>query len=469
MEEKDLHYLGVLSTRKRSVAQLHIMVEAASDDAGDIRNADLARDVIERDSLEDELIDLLDAIGKGWSVCEIVWDLSGRHWIPQRIEYRLPEWFAFDRERPTQLMLRTNQGPQPLAPYKYICHFAKAKSGLPVRGGLARPVAWFWLFKNLTLKDWVIFAEVYGQPLRVGTYPVNASETDRDTLLRAVAQIGTDAAAIIPEGMLIEFIKAEGGGSSTGDVYLKLCDYLDQQVSKAVLGQVATTDAIAGGHAVGRVHRQVQEDITRADARQLAATLNRDLVRPLIDLNFGLQPRYPTLRIGRPDDMPLETLTEALARLVPLGLKVGMSTVRDKLGLPDPEAGEDLLQPTATLPPVMPGDTLPDRDSGPAQAGSAADGIAGHAATEATPDAIEALVAEMLAHDGWRQAVAPQVADVTAALATAPDLATVRDRLAALVQRLDDTRLREMIARAGFAARIAGEVDATLADASEDG
>ena len=32
IEERDLHYLGVLSTRKRSVAQIEISVEAGSDD-----------------------------------------------------------------------------------------------------------------------------------------------------------------------------------------------------------------------------------------------------------------------------------------------------------------------------------------------------------------------------------------------------------------------------------------------------
>ena len=32
MEEKDLHYLGVIGTRKRQVAQLDISVEAAGDD-----------------------------------------------------------------------------------------------------------------------------------------------------------------------------------------------------------------------------------------------------------------------------------------------------------------------------------------------------------------------------------------------------------------------------------------------------
>ncbi len=50
---------------------------------------------------------------------------------------------------------------EPLLPYKFIVHVAKAKAGLPIRGGLARAAGWTYLFKNYVLKDWVTFAEVY--------------------------------------------------------------------------------------------------------------------------------------------------------------------------------------------------------------------------------------------------------------------------------------------------------------------
>ena len=84
------------------------------------------------------------------------------------------------------------------------------------------------------LKDWVTFAEVYGQPLRVGKYGAGATEQDKETLLQAVANIGTDAAAIVPDSMLIEFTEARQTGSI--ELYQSFCQYLDAQISKAVLG-----------------------------------------------------------------------------------------------------------------------------------------------------------------------------------------------------------------------------------------
>jgi phage gp29-like protein len=39
----------------------------------------------------------------------------------------------------------------PLPPHKFIVHFHKAKSGLPIRTGLARAASWAWMFKTFIL------------------------------------------------------------------------------------------------------------------------------------------------------------------------------------------------------------------------------------------------------------------------------------------------------------------------------
>ncbi|MCK5295727.1 MAG: DUF935 domain-containing protein, partial [Alphaproteobacteria bacterium] len=341
MEEKDLHYRGVMGTRKRAVSQLDIAVEPAGDSKDDEANAQLIRDFLSRDGLEDELFDILDAIGKGYSVTEIIWETSASQWMPKELKWVDPRWFELDQIDRRTLYLKSDEGALPLKPYKYIPFFAKGKSGLPIRGGMARAAAWSYLFKTFDLKSWVTFAEVYGQPLRIGKYHAGATDKDKRTLLRAVSNIGTDAAAIIPQNMLIEFVKAEQKGSA--DLYEKLAKFLDQQVSKAVLGQTTTTDAISGGHAVGKEHNDVRGDIERSDAKQLAATLKKYVVIPIIDLNRGPQKRYPSLKIGRAEKENLEALSKTLEALVPLGLKVSQTEVRGKLGLKAPETPDDTL------------------------------------------------------------------------------------------------------------------------------
>ncbi|RJG46451.1 DUF935 domain-containing protein [Mesorhizobium sp. DCY119] len=343
IEERDLHYLGVIGTRKRSVAQIEVSVEAASDDSADVDKADMVREWLLRDELADELFDILDAVGKGYSFTEIIWDTSEGQWQPGRLEWRDPRWFRpARRDLTTPLMLGEHGEELELPGGKFVSAVLKAKSGLPIRSGIARAATWAWMFKAFSNRDWAIFTQTYGQPIRVGKYGPGATEADRDTLYRAVANIAGDCAAIMPEGMNIEFIESKSVGASS-DLYEKRVDWLDRQVSKAVLGQTTTTDAISGGHAVSQEHRQVQADIERADARALSAILNRDLIRIWIDLEYGPQERYPRLRIARPDEEDLAQLSTSLSQLVPLGLRVQASEIRDKFGLSDPEDGAEVL------------------------------------------------------------------------------------------------------------------------------
>lgn len=456
MEERDLHYLGVLGTRKRQVAGLEITVEAASDAARDQVAADLVRELVERDTFADEVIDILDALGKGFSVTEIMWDTSERQWRVDRLEWRDPRYFRFDPTTLSTPLLREAGSDEPLAPAGYVTHVAKVKSGLPIRGGLARAAAWCFLFKSFTVKDWAVFTEAYGQPLRLGKYGAGATQQDKETLLDAVASIGTDFAAIVPQSMAIDFVKAEISGSH--QLYRERCDWLDQQVSKAVLGQTGTTDAIAGGYAVGKVHDGVLSTIETSDARQLAATLNRDVVRPLVALNLGPQKSYPRIRIGRPDEVDVTKLTENVARLVPLGLKVGMSTMRDKLGLPDPAPDEELLGAPAEAPSPDP--------AGPAAPAAVppAERVAVKSAVPLPTDAIDTLTAEILGDHGWSELVAdllPQIEQEISRVTTVEEAEAV---LAAFYHRMGTGQLMEKLAQATFAARLAGLAGDKLSD-----
>jgi len=444
MEEKDLHYLSVLGTRKRAVAQLEITVESASDDKVDVDNADIVRDWLRREELEDELFDILDAIGKGFSVTEIIWETSAKQWWPALLKRRDQRWFEFDREDGETLYLRAASGPEALRPFKYVQHVSKAKSGIPIRGGIARAAAWAYLFKNYDLKDWVTYIEVHGQPLRVGKYHSAATEADKEVLLRAVANIGSDAAAIIPQNMLIEFVEAAKQGGAT-DLYEKLADWLDRQVSKAVLGQTLTTEVSSGSLAAAKVHEDVRRDIMRSDARQLAATINRDLVRPLIDLNRGPQENYPRIVIGLPSNIDMKQYAEAVGQLVDRGMKVEQSVVRDKLGLPEPEPDADLLMP--------PGQPAPE--ALPSFHSARSPQVARHSA-----DQIDRLVDQVSGE--WEEVIGPIVAPVRELLADAGSLEEARDRLAELIATMDTSALEEALLRAGFPARLAGRLEVEL-------
>ena len=347
MEERDPHYSSVLRTRKLAVAGLPVTVTAGGEDKQATNLAESVRQLTDTPRFHELIDNSLDALGKGFSVSEIIWDRSGKTWEPAEYRWRDPRFFMFHPDRPFEIRLidesDTTHG-LPLPQHKFIIHQPRLKSGLALRGGLARLVAFSYVCKMYGMRDWLSFAEIYGIPLRLGKYGPASSPDDRKILRTAVANIGSDAAAILPESMQIEFQQINQAAGAS-EVFARLVEWLDRQVSKAVLGQTMTTDD-GSSRAQATVHDSVRQDIIDADASQLAATLNRDLVRSYIDINYGPQDVYPRIEISVPEQEDLATLADNLSKLVPLGLRVSGAEVRAKLGLSEPDSDAEVLGAT---------------------------------------------------------------------------------------------------------------------------
>jgi phage gp29-like protein len=350
IEEKDLHYAAVLGTRKRQVAQLDITVKApggATGDRGDVITDAVQNDLVDSGIIRAALFDMLDAVGKGFSLTEIMWKTNASKWPIDRLEHVEPRFVRFDRiTRRVPLLLGDNGLPQALAPFKFIYTEIGSKSGIPIRGGLARPVAWAWMFKNYALKDWIQFIEVYGQPWRIGKFAPGASQSDQDALLRAVISLASDAGCVIPSTMSIDLVEASKGSTSSSSAFESFCRYLDEQVSKIVLGQTGTTDSAPSGignQSSRSTHNDVRGDIERADAAALSVAIDAQLVKPYVDLNFGPQARYPSIIIGRPEEQDAALMVQAVQYLVPLGLEIRQQDLRRVIGATEPQPGDKLF------------------------------------------------------------------------------------------------------------------------------
>ena len=441
MEERDPHYLSVLNTRKRSVAQLPITVKPASDAPEHQKHAQLVQDWLDDGVLRQSMFDMLDAIGKGFSVTEIDWQYDTKWMLPRRLVWKPQRWFTFDRADGETLLLRDGSTGAPLAPHKFVIHRHKAKSGLTVRSGIARVVCWNWMFKSFTLKDWAIFVQNYGQPIRLGKYGRGATEAEKATLWKAVSKIAGDCAAIIPREMDVTFIET-GSKGATAELYEKRADWLDRQTSKVVLGQTTTTDAIAGGHAVSQEHRLVQEDIERADALLFSSTLNESLIPNIIAFNYGPQERYPRIMIGRPDEIPLEQFSKAFDIFARHGLTAPAGFLRDRLGIPAPAEDDELI-----------GGGDPAPAAGEQTAAQSFDRLFKSSHSAARVDQVEQL-ADRLERDA-AGAMGGLLEEVRKALEEATDLRDAAERLAKL--DLDPDALAEAMARGMALAHLAGQ------------
>lgn len=468
MEERDAHYASVLGTRKRAITSVEPIVVAASKDAEDQRISEAVQEIVDDpDFVDDCVTDALDALGKGYSLVEIMWERNAREWHPTGYHWRNQRHFLLDR-----IDGRTLRMKDPLAldgvdlpPFKFVTHTPKLKSGLPVRGGLARLCSWAFLFKSYTLKDWMAFLEVFGMPLRVGRYGQGASQDNKRVLLKAVREISTDAAAIIPKDMDIEFIEAKGGQGNA--VFGAMSEYLDKQVSKAVLGQTMSTDEGAS-LSQAQVHENVRNDIARADARQAAATINRDLIRPFIDLNFGSRDKYPMVVFPITEGEDITALTDAVAKLVPLGLAVSKKSMLEKLGLDEPDDEDELLAPAAAPAPIEDGKDepppdeteLPDDDSETEATARELPVCPNcgerHALAEDQRGPIDALVDE--AASEWEQDLAPIIRPIEELFKRAKTYDELADGLDDLIAKMDAGPLVDRIAKLAMKARGNGDL-----------
>ena len=357
MEEKDGHIAAELGKRRRALLVPWSVVPPDNPSARESAAAEqLAELVGEMADFEDVLFDVTDAIGKGFSCGEIEWHKPGKYWLPKTITHRPQSWFTVHRGYRQELRLRSNTTAadgsvgEPLQPFGWITHVHKAKSGYLERTAMFRQLVWPYLFKNYSVGDLAEFLEIYGIPVRIGKYPSGASEKEKMTLLRALVGIGHNAAGIIPNGMELDFLDAASGDPKAFELMMTWCE---RTQSKVILGGTLTSgaDGKSSTNALGNVHNEVRKDLRSSDIRQVCSTLTRDFLYPIAVLN-GLAPdgmrRCPVfcLDVGETED--LTAYADALPKLVGVGMQIPVQWAQEKLGIPQPQAGEPVLQAGAS-------------------------------------------------------------------------------------------------------------------------
>lgn len=348
IEEKDPHLYSQLQTRKNAVTGLDYEVIAFdSNSEQDKQIAEFVNNEIQHiENFDEVLLDLLDAIGKGISFSEIIWkqDATGTH--IQDIKNVHQKLFYWDEN--DAICIRTKEYPEgiELPENKFIIHKYKARSGHPARAGILRVVAWMYMFKNYDVKDWVTFAEIYGMPMRLGKYDTSASEADKEALMRALIQLGTDAAGMVPDTTDILF--QESSKTSSADIYERLARYCDEQMSKAILGQTLTSDSGGGSYAQSKTHNEVRHDLTAADCKALSATLRKYLFAPLVRFNFGESANVPYIKFDYEESEDQKMMLDIYTGLSNMGLKISSNFLYSKFGIPIPENGEEIVTRTVT-------------------------------------------------------------------------------------------------------------------------
>jgi phage gp29-like protein len=502
MEERDAHLYAELGKRAGAVTALAWSIEEPKNASKEeIKLTERVRDWVGMLTCQTEqltggmgllLSAMTSAVLRGFAPIELQWrlqaDSEGRQVRVPHCTLQPQRWFTLSADRrryllrsSTQMTPAQNMGDGvtlpgrmgvELNPYAWLMHIHPARNGYLARMALARVLFWPYLFKNYAVRDFAEMLEIYGIPFRLGKYPSGASDEEKLTLLRAVTELGHNAAGIIPQGMALEFLAASAG---TEVPFAAMWDRMDAAQSKAILGQtLSASEGQKGSHALGKVHNEVRHDIRDADARLYEESFSAQVIAPMCLINVpGVNPRrLPRLMLdtGEPEDLAL--YAQHLPTLAKAGVKVPVKWVHEKLRIPEPEEGEEVLQEPEPQPqPGLPGQPpggLPGnapRKQADKQAEKKA-ALAGQVggADDGPRDVLDELVDDMAAQ--WQSTLAPMVepllAEIDAAVARGETLEAFAARLPELVRAIDAGPMTEQLARGAFAARLAGEANLAL-------
>lgn len=452
--DRDPHAGAVLQTRYLAVVGKEWEVIPADQPgkrgrrAKTDRNEEIARFVesaLSACNFDQARSEMLQGILYGFYVVEVIWTKTDKGVVPGRLRAKHPRRFTFTANRELRLLTPENQVEGVPVPDRKFIVFTYGSSDNPYGCGLGRRLWWSVWFKKNSIKFWMIFSEKFGQPVTVGMYPAGTSEEDQQRLLDALDALQTDTGVKIPDTMKIAFLEAQRQGSI--NTYEGLCNYMDRQISKAVLGQTLTTEVgSTGSYAASQTHNEVRDDIVKADADLHCECLNQTLVRWIVDYNFPGVTAYPELWIRTEAEQDLKPLAERDKILVrEIGVPVPESYFYDTYGLPRPEEGDAVIGAGP--------ETKNENDAEFAEPG----------ATDAAvrDDNGPARVLSLLGEKALSEApVAALVEPVRELLNNCESLEEFRDRLIDVYGDMDVSELGTLLTQALVAADLAGRFDA---------
>lgn len=446
---RDAHTASVLQTRALAVVgkEWEVLPPETGAKRVDKRNQDIA-DFVKRalvgTNFDQWRQELLKAVLYGFNVAEVIWKKEGDFILPQTLRAKHPRRFVFTPLRELRILTPQNMVDGEAVPDRKFVVFTYGSSDNPYGAGLGQ-IVWFpvW-FKKHGVKFWMMFLEKFGMPTTIGKYPPGTDPAQQQKLMDALSAIQNDTAVKVPNTMQVELLEASRSGTAS---YGEMCEFMDKQISKAVLGQTLTTEVgDTGSYAASQTHDEVRGELIKADADLLCECLNNSLVRWIVDLNFPGVTEYPKLWIRCEAEADLKSLAERDKILsADIGLPVPKRYLYETYSIPEPEAGEETV--------------------GKSQANEPAAAPAGDRSFAEAPG--QTMTSDQMAVEGLKNSLAPELPEavkgyldaVREAVEQSQDFDEAKSRLMASYTDMDDAAAADLLARALFAADVWGRIN----------
>ena len=311
----DPHVFACTQSRKAGVLSLDWEINRGLDKD---QNAEDVENLLKKIDIQKLMSDILDATQFGYQPLEIMWkrDKSG-HIMPERIVAKPPEWFCFDDDNNLKFRTKENYYGEIVPNKKFLLAQNNPTYNNPYGDRTLSRVFWNVTFKKGGLKFWVVFTEKYGMPHLIGKHPRGSTKEETNSLADMLEDMVQDAIAVIPDDSSIEI--QEASKSSSAEIYEKLIDKMNTEISKAILGQTLTTEiGSTGSYAASNTHMQVRQDIVDSDKKLVEGVINQ-LIQWIYEINFA-NAEVPVFELYEPEDVDL-TLAQRDKILSDTGVK----------------------------------------------------------------------------------------------------------------------------------------------------
>lgn len=305
---------------------------------------------------------MMSAIGARYAVHEIVWEprtIDGRDQLAATFTF-VPLQF-FEATTGKLRFLRNYLGQidgEEMAANEWL---------VTVGDGILEPLSVAYMFKQLSLKDWVSYNEKFGTPGLLGKTAASKDSPEWDVLVEAVESFSQDFAAVTNEGSSIELITANGG---TSIPFQPLVERMDRAIATICRGADLSTMSAGGGSGQGASLQGGESDLLEQDDAELVSETLQKISRIVIRQLFGEDP-LAFAQIVVPERRDNADFRANVTLAVSNGIPVGVNFVRDQLNLAAPGKGEDLLAPPSPAPAfgAAPSNVIPFRAANAAATG----------------------------------------------------------------------------------------------------
>lgn len=334
----DPHITAVMQQRLSPVINCGYTVDPASDAEIDVRAADFIKAKI--DDHYDQLSRfVLNALGHGFSVAEIMWSKNGSeiHHVEERQQHR----FRFDKDG-LPYLLRNLTTPDPLPDRKFVIATWDQVDDNRYGQGVLSKCFWSWWYKKHGVFFWSNYVEKYLAPAIIGQYPPNADQALKDALQEAVEAIQQDFGGIIPQNSAIQVLNLAASGRAAS--HKEFVEYQNGEISKAWLSStLSVSESEYGTRAQAEVHADTSSNLIPDTAKFLQRVLNQTIVPWLVDWNFSVS-AYPKLLVQYQDDtLDKDGVDKLIALSKDGGIELKTEEVYEKIGMTAPQDGDEVM------------------------------------------------------------------------------------------------------------------------------